>query len=190
MERKDRHKLPDSEDKSARRIARRRRIKSYVFQGLLVAALFMGVSAYKARTLLAADLQLAPALDGQTLAGEAFNLSDSNSEATLVYFFAPWCLYCAASTDNIVRLRKLRDESDLSIVMVALDWESRDEIQAYAIKHQLNVPVLVGDRAIASTWQISGFPSYYVIDSANRVAARDFGYSTQVGLWLRTWWVG
>lgn len=187
MERKDRQKLPDSEHEKARRVLTRRRIGSYVIQGLLFVALVMGVSAYKARTLLEADLQVAPKLVGQTLAGKKFELLGPGSRPTLVYFFAPWCHYCAASTDNIVRLRKWRDESELSIVMVALDWESRGELQAYVVKHELNVPVLVGDFAIASTWQIQGFPSYYVIDSANRIVARDYGYSTQLGLWLRTW---
>jgi hypothetical protein len=33
------------------------------------------------------------------------------------------------------------------------------------------------------------FPTYYVLDSERRIRRRDLGYSTQFGLWWRTWLV-
>jgi len=105
----------------------------------------------------------------------------------LVYFFAPWCHICAASSDNIRRLREYRDEDTLSIIVVALDWENEDDIREYAKKHELNVPVLIGDTKIMSDWQVFGFPTYYVLDDQHQVVSRDFGYSTQLGLWWRSW---
>jgi hypothetical protein len=84
-------------------------------------------------------------------------------------------------------LRRLRDETSLSILVVALDWETVDDIREYAQRHELNVPVLVGDAKIAADWQVFGFPTYYVLDDQHRVVSRDFGYSTQLGLWWRSW---
>jgi len=46
--------------------------------------------------------------------------------------------------------------------------------------------VLLGDGRTAQAWGISVFPSYYMLDDEHRVRRRDFGYSTLLGLWLRT----
>ena len=153
----------------------------------LFVAVFYAVSAWQARNLLDTDKQAAPELQAQTLDGESFDLSLSPQRPTLIYFFAPWCHVCAASSDNINRLRRLRDEESLSILVVALDWENIDGIREYAQRHELNVPVLVGDAKIATDWQVFGFPTYYVLDDQHRVVSRDFGYSTQLGLWWRSW---
>jgi len=152
-------------------------------------AVFMGVSAYQSRNLLDTDKQAAPALVATTLQSSVYNLSANKGQPVLIYFFAPWCPYCAASADNIVRLRRLRDEEKLNILIVALDWDDQKQIEAYAKKHQLNVPVLLADSTVAHDWKVFGFPTYYVLDSEHRVVRRDFGYSTQFGLWWRTWLV-
>ena len=124
-----------------------------------------------------------------TLQASDYDLSVNLGRPVLIYFFAPWCPYCAASADNIVRLRQLRDEDKLDILMVALDWEDRQQIENYARKHELNVPVVLADSVVARDWKVYGFPTYYVLNSEHRVVRRDFGYSTQIGLWWRTWLV-
>jgi peroxiredoxin len=156
-------------------------------QAILLVVVFLGISAYQSRNLLKADRQAAPALIAQTLEGESFSLSEITRKPALIYFFAPWCHICAASSGNIRRLRRMRDEDRLSIIMVGLDWQNVDEIRDYVSKHDLNVPVLVGDAKIATDWRIFGFPTYYVLDDQHRVVSRDFGYSTQLGLWWRSW---
>jgi len=71
--------------------------------------------------------------------------------------------------------------------MVALDWQHENEVREYAEKHSLNVPVALGDAKITEDWKVFGFPTYYVLDSQQRIVSRDFGYSTQLGLWWRSW---
>ena len=137
--------------------------------------------------MLDTDRQAAPQLQAETLDGVPFDIAETGQRATLVYFFAPWCHICAASSDNIRRLRRIRNEESLSIVMVALDWASVDDIHAYAERHELNVPVVIGDADMARDWHVFGFPTYYVLDDQQRVVSRDFGYSTQLGLWWRSW---
>jgi hypothetical protein len=86
-----------------------------------------------------------------------------------------------------VRLRRWRAESDLDILVVALMWDNKAQIEAYVEKHELNVPVILADPSVASAWNIYGFPTYYVLDAQHRVLRRDLGYSTQLGLWWRSW---
>jgi peroxiredoxin len=165
----------------------RRKLGSLLLNVAVAALVLVGVSAFQTRNLLDADRQPAPELQLSTLEGEPYTLADTPARPVLIYFFAPWCHYCAASADNLVRLRRLREADELEIVAVALSWQSVDELHAYAARHELNIPVLVGDPDVARDWHVFAFPTYYVLDREHRVARRDLGYSTQLGLWWRSW---
>jgi len=153
----------------------------------LILVVLIGISAYQQRNLLATDNQVAPSLTAKDLQGVVIDLAEYSGRPVLVYFFAPWCNYCAASADNIVRLRRMRGDEKLAIVMVGLDWQAHQELVDYSTRHELNVPVLAGDASIAKDWRVYGFPTYYVLDDEHRIVSRDFGYSTQLGLSWRTW---
>ena len=148
---------------------------------------FFGALAFQSRNMLPADGQPAPDLRGVTLDGELYDLDNAASRPAMVYFFAPWCRICAASSGNLNRLRRWRDPEDIEIVAVALDWGAAEEVREYAERHDLNVTVVLGDTNVSRQWQIRGFPSYYVLDSEHRIVRRDIGYSSQLGLWLRAW---
>lgn len=165
------------------------KLRSFLLNAALVAAVFFGVLAFQSRNMLATDGQAAPELRGTTLGGEPYDLQDAASRPALVYFFAPWCRICAASAGNLNRLRRWRDPDDIEIIAVALDWESADEVRDYVERHALNVTVVLGDAAVARGWQIQAYPSYYVLDDKHRVIRRDVGYSSQLGLWIRAWLV-
>ena len=164
----------------------RKRI-SWIFNGAMMIAVFVAVSAFQARNMLDTNRQLSPELSAMTLDGNSFDLASKELRSTVIYFFAPWCQYCSLSSDNLNRLRRLRDEDALRIVAVALDWKDSDEVKRFAERHELNVPVLLGDAAIARDWKVYGFPTYYVLDSQSRVVSRDIGYSTQLGMLWRSW---
>ena len=149
--------------------------------------MFFGALAFQSRNMLPTDGQPAPDLRGVTLDGELYDLGDAASRPAMVYFFAPWCRICAASSGNLNRLRRWRDVEDIEIVAVALDWNAAEEVREYAERHHLNVTVVLGDANVSRQWQIRGFPSYYVLDSEHRIVRRDIGYSSQLGLWLRAW---
>ncbi len=164
-----------------------RKLRSFVLNAILLVAVFFAVSAYQSRNMLATDRQQAPPLRGATLAGELYDLEDADGRPALIYFFAPWCKICAASADNLTRLRRWRDEDDIEIVAVSLDWATPEEVRDYAERHDLNITVVLGDPGVARQWQIQAFPSYYVLDRNQRILRRDIGYSTQFGLWWRAW---
>lgn len=169
--------------------SRLRKITMLSLEVLAFIALFVAISAYQARDLLATDRQAAPALRAETLNGSRYDIAEFKGRPALIYFFAPWCPFCSASADNLVRLREWRSAEELEILVVALDWETAEQIQDYADDHELNMPVLLGDAAVARDWKIRGFPTYYILDEEHRVVSRDFGYSTQLGLWWRSWFI-
>jgi peroxiredoxin len=164
-----------------------RKYKSFLLNAGVVAVVFFGGLAFQTRNMLATDGQPAPELQGVTLAGEQYDLQEARARPALVYFFAPWCKFCAASAGNLNRLRQWRDENDIEIVAVALSWETVEEVRDYVARHDLNVTVVLGDGNVSRQWQVHGFPSYYVLDDQHRIVRRDIGYSSQLGLWLRAW---
>ena len=167
--------------------SRLRNFSNLLLNAALMIAVFLIVSAFQSRNMLDIAEQSAPALQTSTLSNSVFDLGAVDARPTLVYFFAPWCHYCAFSSDNLVRLRRLRDETELRIITVALDWQSVDEVEEYAEQHKLNVPVLLGDASISRDWKVYGFPTYYVLNSERQIVRRDIGYTTQLGMLWRTW---
>ncbi|MGB5448928.1 MAG: TlpA disulfide reductase family protein [Woeseiaceae bacterium] len=160
---------------------------SLLLNALFVVAVFLLVSTFQARNMLSTAGTTAPALSGPLLRGGSYDIAAAGERPVLVYFFAPWCKFCAVSSDNLTRLRRLRDEDSLEILTVALDWQDRDEVRDYVDRHELDLPVVLGDRRIAEDWHVYAFPTYYVLDRERRIRRRDLGYSTQFGLWWRTW---
>ena len=164
-----------------------RRLRSLLLNAGLFLVIFLAATAYQSRNMLETGGQVAPGLRGTTLAGEPYDLAEARSRPALVYFFAPWCKICAASAGNLNRLRRWRDETELEMVAVALDWRTAEEVSAYAERHKLDIPVVLGDASVAENWQIYAFPSYYVLDGGHRITRRDIGYSSQLGLLWRAW---
>jgi thiol-disulfide isomerase/thioredoxin len=167
-----------------------KRVGSVLLNAGFLAIVFFGALTFQSRNMLAADGQVAPGLQGTTLGGQHYDLQDAGTRPALVYFFAPWCKFCAASAGNLKRLRRWRDTNDLEIVAVALDWATADEVRDYVERYDLNVTVVLGDASVARQWQIQAFPSYYVLNGEHRIVRRDVGYSSQLGLWLRAWLIG
>lgn len=164
-------------------------ILSYAAEGAAFVVLLLLFYAYQTNGLLPTGEQAAPKLSATSLDGMSIDLSERSASATLVYFFAPWCGVCAASSGNIEHLREIRSDSELDILMVALDWQTTAEVQAYVDRHEISVPVLLGNRQIASDWNVYAFPTYYMLDSKQRIVRRDLGYSTLAGLWWRSTWI-
>lgn len=161
----------------------------FFLNALFFVAVFVAVSTFQARNMLSTSGTAAPTLSGPLLRGGSYDITAAGDRPVLVYFFAPWCAFCAASSDNLTRLRRLRDEESLEILTVVLDWQDRDEVLDYVDRHELDLPVVLGDSRIAQDWRVSAFPTYYVIDSDRKIRRRDLGYSSQFGLWWRTWFV-
>jgi len=145
-----------------------------------------GVQAWRAHDLLPADERAAaPAFHLSDLDGREWSSADLVGRPTLVYFFAPWCGVCAASSPQLRWFHRWRGD-DVQVLLVGLDWSTIAELRDYATRHALPMPVLIGDPATGAAFRVRGYPTYYVLDSEGRVAARDIGLTTVVGLWIRT----
>lgn len=173
-------------------------MKSWILSILLAVSLFLGISWYKERGLLA-QASVAPAFIAVTLEGELFRSAQLfgkgisaqqlpaqqvHGQKTLLYFFAPWCGICRLSMPNLKYLQA--DNEGLAVYAVALQYDSAEQVSEFIAELDLQVPVLLGNQQMAADFQIQGFPTYYVIDADGNISAKSLGYSTALGLWLRS----
>jgi thiol-disulfide isomerase/thioredoxin len=149
---------------------------------LIGAVIIAGFMAYQNRNLLEDDgsIQIAPQNFIQ-LNGDMYSLEPSNKK-TLLYFFAPWCTVCKMSIGNL----DVVDTDKVNVVRVALDYQSIEEIHAFAKDADVQGTVLLGAERHKKRFNINGYPTYYILNENLQVIKHDMGYSTALGLKLRT----
>ncbi len=162
-----------------------RKILSWAIQLLILGAVVWGVTEWQARDLLPRETP-APSFNLTSLEGRELSTDALRGRKTVIYFFSPWCSVCELASKNIVALRRARPESEVAIVAVGLGWRDRRELERFAEEHDLNVPVLLGDEAVLREYNIRAFPTIYILDERGVVRDRVVGYTTELGLRLRT----
>lgn len=150
-----------------------------IFIGVVIIAAFM---AYQNRNLLEDDgsIQIA-AQNFVQLNGDMYSLEPSDKK-TLIYFFAPWCSVCKMSIGNL----DVVDTEEFNVIRVALDYQSVEEIQVFAKDADVQGTVLLGGEPHKKRFNISGYPTYYILNENLQIIKHDMGYSTSLGLKLRT----
>ena len=158
----------------------RGRLKGWLPEALFFLVIVAGIYLWRTAEMLNASGEPAPPLTLTALDGTQYD------KTLVVYFHAPWCNWCAASAHNIRNLRDWRGEEELRVLLVALSYQTPEEVRAYVERHELDMPILLGTQDTATDWGVQVFPTYYILDSAGRIVHRDYGYSTLAGLWLRS----
>lgn len=158
-------------------------LRSIAIQSVVFFAIFQLLSWFKESDMLstAADLSHYEFVLPTTV-GETIGLTPK--QTTVVYFFAPWCTICHASIDN---LQKIYQENEhIDVIAVALDYMDRKDINEFVSDHSLTFPVAYGNEEVKKAYRVRAYPSYYVVDESNTVLSKSMGYSTELGLFLRT----
>lgn len=146
--------------------------------------LLYGVHTYQTRNLVPED-ETAPAFTLTDLKGNTISLEQYKGKPVMIYFFAPWCTVCNLTSKSVSSLYD-SDETERPVVLaVGLSYNSVQELKGFAQKHNLEMPVLVGDARVADEYHITGFPTFYFIDSNGKVTSRTIGFTTETGMNLR-----
>ncbi|CCQ09588.1 putative heme-binding protein [Pseudoalteromonas luteoviolacea B = ATCC 29581] len=160
-------------------------MKSF-FHYLAILAVFLVVSWWQTRGLLSTENSPAPYFSLPTLQQPElrFSIKALQGKKTVLYFFAPWCAVCRYSMPNLEK--RYRDGS-INAVAIALDYQSIAEVEAFTRDLGLSMPVLLGSNNTTSDYRINGFPTYYVVNEELMIISRSVGYSTELGLAVRSW---
>ena len=163
-------------------------LRSFAIQALIFFVAFQGISLLRETSMLSTDVEITTITSQATrnvptLMGETIDLA-SQGKTTVIYFFAPWCQVCHVSIGNLQALYEKNEHID--VIAVVLDYTSIKEVINFTKRHQLTFPIALGNEAIKHAFSISGYPSYYVIDAENIIMGKSMGYSSELGLFLRS----
>jgi thiol-disulfide isomerase/thioredoxin len=158
--------------------------KSLFIQVVVFFVIFQGLSMFRETSMLSTgEVMTSQNMVLSTLDDKTIELTNIN-KTTVIYFFAPWCQICHASIGNLQALYEKNDQ--LNVIAVALDYVDKQEVIDFSSQHQLTFPIALGTEQIKAHFKVQGYPSYYVIDEENTVIAKSMGYSSEIGLFLRT----
>jgi thiol-disulfide isomerase/thioredoxin len=167
-------------------------LRSFAIQAIIFLLAFQLLSFLRETSMLATDTPLSRIeatsveLDMDkvpTLMGKQISLQ-SQGKKTILYFFAPWCQVCHASISNLQALYQKNEH--IEVIAIALDFTNNKEVMKFTSKHKLTFPIALGNEAIKQAFEISGYPSYYVLNKDSVIIGKSMGYSSEIGLFLRS----
>jgi thiol-disulfide isomerase/thioredoxin len=159
-------------------------LKSIFIQAIVFFTIFQALSMFREVDMLSTGDGLAKQnIYLKTLDNKTIELSH-NKKTTVIYFFAPWCQICHMSISNLQSIYEKNDQ--INVIAIALDYVDNKEVIEFSSQHQLTFPIALGTEQIKTQFKIKGYPSYYVIDEENTIIAKSMGYSSEIGLLLRT----
>jgi peroxiredoxin len=159
-------------------------LKSLFIQAVVFLAIFQALTMLRESDMLSSGEQITPqTVLLETLDDKTIELANFN-KTTIIYFFAPWCQICHVSIGNLQEIYEKNQQ--INVIAIALDYVDKKEVFEFSSQHQLTFPIALGTEQIKHQFKIEGYPSYYVIDDKNTVIAKSMGYSSEIGLFLRT----
>jgi len=162
---------------------RRRRLRGWAINILILVVVFSAVQWWKSRPLATGE---APQLVGLALDGSRFDLRDLRGEPVLVHFWGTWCPVCRAMDGAIDAVAK--DHRVISVALQSGDWM---EVQQYMNKADIAFPTITDPEGeIGVRWGVSGVPATFIVNADGKIADTTMGLSSSWGLRLRLWLFG
>jgi peroxiredoxin len=153
-----------------------------IAETLFFIGLYLGLRTWLHRDVIHGE---APAFDAQWLQGGEFSLSDYRGAPVLLHFWASWCAVCRIEQGSIASIAE-----DWPVVTVAMQSGAAGEVRRYMDEHELAFPVLIDEQGgLARLYGVTGVPISFVIDADGRIRFTEVGYTTELGLRSRLWWV-
>ncbi len=117
----------------------------------------------------------APDFTAETVDGGSVSLGSGDYDATMLVFFATWCPHCQNEAPVI---SELEDQYEgLRVVMVGVDDVQGDTPEAvgdFVERYDISSPA-VYQPSLGPEYQISGYPTVYVLDGNREVVAANAG---------------
>ena len=161
--------------------SRRPWLRDLLFVVLLVA----GIRAYQQRDLVSGQ---APQLNGVSARGEPLSLAAQayQGRPVLVHFWATWCGVCRAEQGSIDAIARTHP-----VLSVSSSSGQPAEVAAYVDEHGIAPPVIVDTSSVlAKRYGVHAFPTSFILNREGKIAFREVGYTTELGLRARLWLAG
>lgn len=116
----------------------------------------------------------APQVALQTLDGKSYNLSELRGRVVLLNFWATWCGPCRSEIPELNLMHRDLESRGLSVVGVST-YDGADGVRAFWKDIKQDYTVLLGDRGVASSFEVGPLPTTFIIDREGRIRAKIIG---------------
>ncbi len=119
-----------------------------------------------------------PAFDLIDIDGRPVRSADLAGKIIVVNFWATWCGPCEQEFPALVELQT-RHRDDVRVIGMAIDESPLADIQAFAIRHQTNFPIVVVTPETAELFGgLMGLPTTLVPYPDGQLSATHVGFAT------------
>ncbi len=131
--------------------------------------------------------QLAPTFQLENLYGDLVSLEDLRGKVLYLDFWATWCGPCRDEIRHSIRVKSNIENEDLLFVYITLDkdkeqWKrfvTRNNMQDQGLHLIANEEF---ESAIAEAYNVTGVPTFYIIDKEGKIASNTPKRPSQPGL--------
>lgn len=121
----------------------------------------------------------APGFTLQTPSGESVSLASARGKVVLLDFWAVWCLPCRAAMPHVQKLHEKFKDKGLVVLGVNTWEEAENDPAAYMKEHGYSYGLLLKGDETAKAYNVSGIPTFYVIDREGRITYAASGAGEQ-----------
>lgn len=115
----------------------------------------------------------APEFTTETVGGGDVSVGEGGAGATMLVFFATWCPHCNNEAPVISDLEG--EYEDLRVVMVGVDGrDDPGKVREFVEEYGIEGPAVYRP-SLGPAYQVSGYPTTYVLDGDNEVVAAHSG---------------
>lgn len=152
-------------------------MKQFLFLVFTIALLGLSASAQVLRVG-----QPAPQFSATDLAGETYDLGQMKGKVVVVTFWSTRCLICKSELPKVNQMIRGYDGKD--VVFLAVTTEDQSKVQPYlqknpqaahVIPNSFGILLAYADKDPAGNLNF-GYPAFYVIDRAGRLAYKGNGW--------------
>lgn len=168
----------------------RKNWKSYLVQFALLALVFLAVQTWRTRDVPdrpAPDLAISVLQpDGTTLSTTLAQWQQAHpGQAVALHFWAEWCPICRAEEGSVTSLAQ-----DWPVLTVAMQSGPAAKVRQVQQQRQLPWQTAVDPRGeLTRAFGFESVPAFVVLDEEGRLRSATVGYTSELGMRLRLWWV-
>jgi thiol-disulfide isomerase/thioredoxin len=124
----------------------------------------------------------APAFRVKSLTGETFDLASLKGKAVLLDFWATWCGPCRKEMPTMEKVYQELKANGLVVLGLNVG-EDRATVEKFLKTAKVSYPIaLTADTDVVSTFEVTAYPTYVVIDRAGNIAAYQVGSAGEAAL--------
>lgn len=156
--------------------------QQFDFEGALFPADFSMVAAPETKDSWGSKYinQPAPDFELMSIANQKIDLQKLRGKVVLLDFLEVWCSPCFASVPKVKALSDKYKSKGLLVYGVSFEKKQVPSMQKLVAKFNVDFPVLIGDDATKSAYDVNAIPRYVLIDKKGNVSFNKSGYSEEI----------